>query len=530
MPRIDRSAGRSSSGRSPRRRALRLHHRDGEGGGARVTVQRFTARNLTFPALIAPSPGAPVRSNQRNSVSAMPSAVAPLIRSSSPPRAFGNFVLGRLLGKSELTMVWLALDTRTGIETLLSMPRLPPSGAVAHRQLASRRRGARRGWTIRTSPRSPSAASTITGRSSPSTARVGVTLDEWLAQHPPPSPEDAAAWVAGVLRGLAFGTTPASPTSTCSCTTSSINERGQASVMALAVAAPTRPTARVAAPRSRDGTAAPLSRRPCARNAPPPSATCSPAACPASPARRRAGARAAATSRRDRAHGAARSRARSPALDARRTRSPSRCARSPIAAPRRRCACAIATRARSSARSPAGSRRPPTTKAGRSALLLDRLRSVGHLPALPGLATRVGSASPRSRASAPTRSHATCCPTWRCRFELLRTLQLGARAGNADRRQRPGADPAPRRRADRRRRRSRGREQPARLAGPARRRRGARAAPDDRSRPPRRPCRAVAAPGRLRRRGGVPGRGAAKPRPAAPALPLRRRGRADPTS
>ena len=31
-----------------------------------------------------------------------------------------------------------------------------------------------------------------------------MTLDEWLAQQPSPAIEDAAAWVAGVLRGLAF--------------------------------------------------------------------------------------------------------------------------------------------------------------------------------------------------------------------------------------------------------------------------------------------------------------------------------------
>jgi non-specific serine/threonine protein kinase len=47
-------------------------------------------------------------------------------------------------------------------------------------------------------------------------------------------------------------------------------------------------------------------------------------------------------------------------------------------------------------------------------LLLDRLHSVGHLPALPGW-RRGSSGSRRSRASAPTRSRAISCPTWRCR-------------------------------------------------------------------------------------------------------------------
>jgi non-specific serine/threonine protein kinase len=44
-------------------------------------------------------------------------------------------------------------------------------------------------------------------------------------------------------------------------------------------------------------------------------------------------------------------------------------------------------------------------------------RSPAHgrsLPALPGARRRECSASPRSRASAPTRSRVNSCPTWRC--------------------------------------------------------------------------------------------------------------------
>ena len=67
-------------------------------------------------------------------------------------------------------MTWLAIDTRSATEAMLSMPRLPPTGASGDRQLAARRRGARRASTIPTSPRSPNAACTSTGRSSPSIA------------------------------------------------------------------------------------------------------------------------------------------------------------------------------------------------------------------------------------------------------------------------------------------------------------------------------------------------------------------------
>jgi len=61
----------------------------------------------------------------------MPFAVAPPIRSSSPARAFGHFALQRLIGKSEATMTWLAIDTRSATEAMLSMPRVPPTGASA---------------------------------------------------------------------------------------------------------------------------------------------------------------------------------------------------------------------------------------------------------------------------------------------------------------------------------------------------------------------------------------------------------------
>ena len=232
--------------------------------------------------------------------------------------------------------------------------------------------------------------------------------------------------------------------------------------MALAVAAPeTHDTRRrrTARPRRRGG--ADRARRACARNAPPPSATCSPAA--------------------SLLH---RLLAGEPALDsgdvaaviermAPRGREFVRLPWTtphPIAEPLR----AIANRSTSAqvrlryrnARTFLGAltgwlEATAEDEGGPVALLLDRLRTVGHLPALPGLATRVQRVTAiESQRTDEIARH--LLPDMALSFELLRTLQLGARAGNADRRQRPGADPAPRRRADRRRRRSRGREQPAR--------------------------------------------------------------------
>ncbi len=141
----------------------------------------------------------------------------------------------------------------------------------------------------------------------------------------------------------------------------------------------------------------------------------------------------------------------------RRSRSPTRCARSSTARPRVSRGCAIAMRARCSARSSGWleARTHEKRRPGRAAARPPAQRRPPAGAARAG--DRASSGSRRSRASAPTRSRASSCPTWRSSFELLRTLNSAQRAGHADRRQRAGADLAPRRRADRRRRRSRGR-------------------------------------------------------------------------
>ena len=399
-------------------------------------------------------------------------------------------------------MVWLAFDPRTGTETDADdAAAAAPTGALEHRQLAARRRGAPRGSTIRTSrtvveigvqDHWPYVA--VDRRARRDARRVAGAASAAAA-------DDAAGWVAGVCAASPSRHDAGIAHLDLQLHHVLVNERGQARVMALAVAAADAPTASPIAPRGRDGAAAPLepaalaraTRRRRARRA-----RLRPAAAP--PARRRAGARQQPTSAPSIERMAPRGReiVRLPWTTPH-----------PIPEPLR----AIANRSTSAqerqryrnARTFLGAldgwlEATADDDGGPLALLLDRLRTVGHLPALPGLGDARRAHHRRSRASAPTRSRAICCPTWRCRSSCCaRSTRRGA--GHADRRQRPGADAAPRRRADRRRRRSPGREQPARLAGPARRRRGARAARDDRSRPPRRPRRAGAAPGGLRRRG-----------------------------
>ena len=117
-------------------------------------------------------------------------------------------------------MTWLAIDTRSATEAMLSMPRVPPTGASGiGNWLLMARRAARLDH--------PDLAKVVecgVNDHWPFVAvdrRAGVTLDEWLAQHPAAGVEDAAFWIASVLRGSRSPTTPASRTSTCRATTCS---------------------------------------------------------------------------------------------------------------------------------------------------------------------------------------------------------------------------------------------------------------------------------------------------------------------
>ncbi|MEO6361843.1 MAG: HDOD domain-containing protein [Caldimonas sp.] len=164
----------------------------------------------------------------------MPHAAAHALHSQSPTHAFGRFTLRRLLGKSEATMVWLAVDTRSHAETMLAMPRTPPSGKadVAAWMLAVRR-SARLDH-----PNLATVAECGIHEQWPFVAvdrRAGVTLDEWLAQRPHPPVEDLSAWICGALRGLAFAHDAGIAHGDLQLHHILIDDRGQASVMALAV-------------------------------------------------------------------------------------------------------------------------------------------------------------------------------------------------------------------------------------------------------------------------------------------------------
>ncbi|MBV9891482.1 MAG: HDOD domain-containing protein [Rhizobacter sp.] len=166
----------------------------------------------------------------------MPSAPDPTAASASPARPFGHYALERVLGKSELTTLWLAVDQRTGLETMLSMPRLPPAGVsgLGNWLLAARR-------TARLDhPDLAKVADCGVHEQWPYVAvdrRAGVTLEERLTQHPVPVLEEATVWVESVLRGLAFAHDAGLAHHDLQLHHVVINERGHASVMALGVGA-----------------------------------------------------------------------------------------------------------------------------------------------------------------------------------------------------------------------------------------------------------------------------------------------------
>ena len=153
----------------------------------------------------------------------------------NPTRNFGRFQLRQLLGKSAGTMVWLAFDPRAGAEVMLSLPRLQPVGPaeLEHWQRDARaaarldhphlariaESGVQDHWPFMSVERSQ-----------------GVLLSEWLAAHPNPAPADVVRWFCDVLQGLAFAHDAGMAHRDLQFHSIVIHERGSASLMALGVA------------------------------------------------------------------------------------------------------------------------------------------------------------------------------------------------------------------------------------------------------------------------------------------------------
>jgi len=120
----------------------------------------------------------------------------------APMRMFGRFELRRLLGKSVRSMAWLGFDPRAGQEVVLTMPRVQPTDGAQleawkhdveqaarlnHPHLAHVVEiGVQDHWPYVTVDRA-----------------LGLTLEERLDSRPP-SPAEAVDWLIQVLEGLAF--------------------------------------------------------------------------------------------------------------------------------------------------------------------------------------------------------------------------------------------------------------------------------------------------------------------------------------
>ncbi len=169
-------------------------------------------------------------------------AHAPPVAQPNPTRNFGRFQLRQLLGKSAGTMVWLAFDPRSGTELMLSLPRLQPAGAA---ELEHWQRDARASARLDHPNLAPIAEAGVQDHW-PFVAverSQGVLLGEWLNAHPNPAPADVVRILCDVLQGLAFAHDAGLAHRDLQFQSIVINERGAASLMALAVASDAAPAA-----------------------------------------------------------------------------------------------------------------------------------------------------------------------------------------------------------------------------------------------------------------------------------------------
>ena len=148
-------------------------------------------------------------------------------------RSFGRFGLRRLLGKSAATMTWLAFDPQLNDEVMLTLPREQPADPAALSQWLLEARLAARPVHPHIAP----AAEVGTQEHWPFIAvlrRQGQTLSEVLAAGPPPPADQIAAWFCDVLQGLAFAHEAGAAHLDLQLHCIVIQERGAASVMAFA--------------------------------------------------------------------------------------------------------------------------------------------------------------------------------------------------------------------------------------------------------------------------------------------------------
>jgi non-specific serine/threonine protein kinase len=170
----------------------------GVGWGAIGVQSILTPIQVVFLRMPTPSATSPVT---LTSYAASQSRPMPL---AAAERRIGRFVLRQLIGRSSLTMAWLATDSRTGNDAMLMLPRgVTPDAQALGLWLETVRRAARldhphllalsefaehEGWPYLVCECPPGAT----------------PLTLWLAAQAPPNPLDAARWCIDALDGLAY--------------------------------------------------------------------------------------------------------------------------------------------------------------------------------------------------------------------------------------------------------------------------------------------------------------------------------------
>ena len=151
------------------------------------------------------------------------------------PRLFGRFELRKLLGKSAASMAWLALDPRLGHEVVLTLPRAQPHDAAALRAWTQQVRLAARLDHPHLTPALDIGVEAHWPYVSVE-RRWGITLAEWLAAHAAPVPVDAVGWLCQALEGLAFAHEAGCAHGDLQLHSLLINEHGVVRVVALGAA------------------------------------------------------------------------------------------------------------------------------------------------------------------------------------------------------------------------------------------------------------------------------------------------------
>ncbi|MCB2023139.1 MAG: HDOD domain-containing protein [Burkholderiaceae bacterium] len=121
----------------------------------------------------------------------------------NPIRMFGRFELRQLLGKSAATMTWLAFDPQSGRPVMLSMPRVQPGDPAALERWTLEARMAARLEHPHLAPVAEIGVQdhwpfVVVERS------AGQTLPEWQLAHPKPAPLEVVALCCQALEGLAY--------------------------------------------------------------------------------------------------------------------------------------------------------------------------------------------------------------------------------------------------------------------------------------------------------------------------------------